>query len=344
MLWLDGLVRDLKYGFRMMRNARLISIAVVLTLAIGIGINSGIFALINGILLRPRTDSNPATFARLYAQYWSRGNPREFFGQFSAAAYKALDERSHSLEDLAAWRADHVLIGEDPTPAIAMEVSRNFFRVYGLTHPLSGRLFRASECAAGSEEQVLVLAEEAWRDRFAADPHILGKTILLNRQTFTVIGITPKDFSGRLHGPGIWVPLTLQHRLTGNKDIFSTDQTPSLWLEGRLLPGLTRTQLEAEANVIVARVPANDPDLKQRVLVTNGAMIEDPVVRTHAFWILLLIFTGAMLLLIVSCASGAVLLLSRAVTRQQEIAVRISRAQHAGESCDSFSRRICCWP
>ena len=71
MLWLNGLIRDLGYGFRMMRSARMVSIAVTLTLAVGLGINTGIFTLINGMLLRARTDSDPATFARLYAQYWS---------------------------------------------------------------------------------------------------------------------------------------------------------------------------------------------------------------------------------------------------------------------------------
>ena len=324
MHWLDDLVRDLKYGFRMARNARLISIAVVLTLAVGIGINTGIFTLINGMLLRPRTDSDPATFARLYAQYWSRGNPREFGGQFSPAAYRAIQERSQSLEELAAWRTDAVLIGEDSTRSLALEVSCNFFSVYGLTQPLSGRLFRKNECAPGSEQRVVVLAEEAWHDRFASDPHILGKTIILNRQPFTVVGITPMDFSGRVRGPGIWVPYTMQHRLTGNDDIFVADLAPSLWLEGRLLPGHSRGQLAAEASVIVTEIPARDPDLKQRVLVTNGAMIEDPIVRTYSFWILLLILSGATLLLLVSCASGAVLLLSRALARQQEIAVRIS--------------------
>ena len=159
-----------------------------------------------------------------------------------------------------------------------------------------------------------MLSEEAWRSRFAADPHILGKVILLNRQPFAVIGITPMDFAGRLRGPGIWVPYTMQHRLTGNEDIFRAERTPTLWLEGRLRPGRTREQLAAEANVIAGRVPAFDPDLKQRVLVTSGALIEDPNVRANSFWILLLIGTGATLLLLVSCASGAVLLLSRATT------------------------------
>jgi predicted permease len=324
LLSLNGLIRDFTYGFRMMRNARFVSVAVTLTLAVGIGINTGIFTIINGILLRPRTNSDPATFARLYAQYWSRGNPRELGGAFSTAAYKAIQERSQSLAELAAWRTDAVQIGEDPTGSLAIEVSCNFFSVYGLIEPLSGRLFHASECAPGTEERVVVISEEAWRERFTADPHLLGKTILLNRQAFTVVGITPANFPGRVRGPGFWVPYTTQHRLTGKEDIFVTDLVPSLWLEGTLLPQHNRDQLRAEANVIVAQVPPPDSDWKGRVLVTNGAMIEDPNIRASSFWIVLLVLTGAMLLLLVSCTSGSVLLLSRAVARQREIAVRIS--------------------
>src|ERR1700732_2620468 len=98
----------------MMRNARLVSIAVTLTLAVGIGINTGIFTIINGMLLRPRTDSDPATFAPLYPQYaarryreyWSQGKPRELAGAFSPAAYRAIQQRSQSLTELAAWRTD----------------------------------------------------------------------------------------------------------------------------------------------------------------------------------------------------------------------------------------------
>ena len=325
MLWLNSLIRDLQYGFRMMRNARLVSIAVTLTLAVGIGINTGIFTLINGILLRPRTDSDPATFARLYAQYWSHGTPRELGGPFSVAAYRAIQERSQSLAELAAWRTDAVIIGEDPTRSLALEVSCNFFSVYGLTEPLTGRLFRAGECAPGTEERVAVIGEEFWRSRFAADPHILGKTILLNRQAFTVVGITPANFAGQLRGGGgIWVPYTTQHRLTGNGDIFVADGAPSLWLEGRLRSQHSRGQLQAELNAIVQQVPPPDPDWKVRALVTNGAMINDPAIRANSFWIALLILTGAMLLLLVSCTTGSVLLLSRALARQREIAVRIS--------------------
>ena len=324
MLWLDNLIRDLKYGLRMARNARLLSLAVVLTLAIGIGIDTGIFTLINGILLRPRVDSDPASFASLIAQYWSHGNQHGYGGQFSPASYRAIAHRAQSLREVAAWRTDGVLIDEDPTRTLALEVSCNFFSVYGLDRALAGRLFRADECAAGSEQPVVVLSEEAWRGRFASDPQIIGKTIMLNRQPFTVIGIIPADFSGRLRGPGIWVPYTMQHRLTGNPDIFAAELVPSLWLQGRLSAGHSRQQLAAEANVIVSGVPTNDANMTLRVLVTNGAEIENPDLLMLKFWIISLILTGGVLLLLVSCTSAAVLLLSRAVARQQEIAIRIS--------------------
>lgn len=154
LLYPNGVIRDLAYGFRTMRKARLLSIAVTLTLAIGIGINAGVFTIINGILFRPRTNAEPATFARLYGQYWSQGSPREFAGTFSRAAYRAIRRRSESLAELAAWRADRVLIGEESTGTLAMEVSCNFFSVYRLKDPFLGRLFRASECEPETAEKV----------------------------------------------------------------------------------------------------------------------------------------------------------------------------------------------
>src|SRR5689334_10392920 len=167
MQWLDDVIRDLRYGIRLARNAKLISIAVVLTLATGIGINSGIFTLINGLLLRPRTDYSPSSFARLYAQYWSRGNPRDAGGQFSLADYRAVQRDSQSLQELAAWRAEQVMFEQDSSSTLAVEVSCNFFSVYGLMRPKLGRLFRPGECAPDSEAQVVVLSEEEWHDRFA---------------------------------------------------------------------------------------------------------------------------------------------------------------------------------
>jgi len=321
---LDELLRDFKYGLRLARNAKLLSVAVVMTLAVGIGINSGVFTIINGMLLRPRVDSNAATFVRLYAQYWSYGNPRDFRGAFSVADYRAISDQSQLLQELAAWRTDQAVVEEDSTAAPVMEVSCNFFSVYGLMQPKMGRLFHPDECKPGSEAPIVILSEEQWRNRFAAEPNVVGKVILLNREPFTVVGIAPANFSGALRSPAIWVPYTMQHRLSAAEDIFRSDETPSVWLEGRLRSAAARRQLAAEVSVITSRVPMFDPKLKQRTMVTSGALIEDPGVRDKAFWILVLIIGGSMLLLGVSCASGAVLLLSRAAARRQEIAVRIS--------------------
>src|SRR5258707_12927852 len=171
----------------MARNAKLISIAVVLTLAVGIGINTGVFTLINGLLLRPRTDSDPATFARLYAQYWLRGNPLGLGGQFSVAAYHAIQRESKVLQALAAWRTDGALIEEEATPSLALEVSCNFFSVYGLTRPSLGRLFGPDDLSSASGGQVVVISEGAWASRVAVGPDILWKRVPTDPQPFPVI-------------------------------------------------------------------------------------------------------------------------------------------------------------
>lgn len=322
--FLDALFRDVQYGLRMLRKTPLISIAVVLTLAVGIGLDTGVFAVINGLLLRPRTDSDPATFVRLYADYTERGAPREYFGEWTPAAYSQLLASSRVLANVAAWRSDGVLLGDDAQRSLALEVSCEFFSVYGLGQPLAGRLFRPDECGAATESSVVVISEELWRTRFGADPQILGRSILLNRQPFTVIGIAPKNFSGRLRGPGIWAPLSVQARLTGDDNIFLHPDTPSFWVEGRLRPGRSRTELASELNVIAAHFSAAGQERKNTVDVTNGSMIADPAIRSVAYWIILLILSGLTLLLVVSCATAAVLLLSRAAARRREIAVRIS--------------------
>jgi predicted permease len=322
--WSEELIRDVRYGGRMLRMAPLISIAVVITLAIGIGLDTGVFTVINGMWLRPRCEVQPETFARLYAQYSLRGQPRDFGGLSSLAAYRALVSQSHFLDQLAAWRTDGVVVEDDATRTLAMEVSCNFFSVYGLQHLRAGRLFRSDECDTGADAHVAIIAEEFWRDRFGSDPQILGKSILLSHQRFTVVGITALDFSGRVRGPGIWVPYTAQPLLTRDRDIFRSDTMPSLWLEGRLRHGATRPQLASEATGIASRLLNDDRDVKTSFVATNGSMIEDPNVRDVAFWIMLIVISGLTLLLIVSCATAAVLLLSRAAARQREIAIRIS--------------------
>ncbi|MGH9521230.1 MAG: ABC transporter permease, partial [Terriglobales bacterium] len=315
--------RDLKYGFRMWRKSPLVFMAVAVTLAIGIGLDAGAFAVINGLLLRPRSDHDPATFARLYAEYTQNKQVTSYGGQFSPSAYRTLQRESRGLAQLAAWRTDGVVLGDDSARTLDMEVSCNFFSVYGLGVPKFGRLFRADECGEGALANVAIVSEELWRERFGSDPQILGKTILVNRIPFTLIGITPLEFSGRLRGPGLWVPLSAQARLTTS--YFSQpDLAPSLWLEGRIRPGMTRAELASELKVLARRVELPSRDLKLNILVTSGALIDDPNVRPSALWIMLAVISGPTLLLLVSCANVAVLLLSRAAVRRREIAVRLS--------------------
>lgn len=320
----DDLLRDLQYGLRMLRNAPLVSIAVAITLAIGIGLDAGAFAIINGLLLRPRVEQDTASFARLFGEYTLRNRPKEWFGQISLASYRAIASESRTLAQLAAWRTDGVLLNDEASRSLDLEVSCNFFSVYRLQSAKFGRLFRADDCADSADPHIAILSEELLQRSFGGDPGIVGKTILLNRVPFTVVGVTPLDFSGRLRGPGIWIPYTAQPLVATSGSIFRMEDAPSLWLEGRLRPNVTRAQLASELSTIAPRLRLPDRDLHLNIRVTSGAMIEDPNIRPVAFWLMLLVGAGLTLLLLVSCANVAVLLLSRAAARRREIAIRIS--------------------
>lgn len=323
--FLEDLYRDLQYGVRMLRSAPLVSIAVAVTLALGIGLDAGVFNVINGLMLRPRAGDNARNFAHLYAEYTEHNRPvLQYGGHLSYSAYRALKDDSHLLEQLAAWRTDSVLIEDDAARSLNMEVTCDFFAVYGLHSAKLGRLFRDDECSESADPRVAVLSEELWQLRFASDPQIIGKSIMLNRVPFTVVGITPLDYAGRLRGPGVWVPYTAQPLLTTTGSLFRLEDTPKLWVEGRLKPNHTRAELAAELNILAPRLRMPQREMTANLLVTSGALIEDPNVRVFAFWIMLLVIAGPTLLLLVSCANVAVLLLSRAAARKREIAIRIS--------------------
>jgi len=318
----DDLHRNLRHGLRQMAGAPLLTLATLLTLTLGIGVDAGVFTLINGMMLRPRVEADVASFAHLYAEYSGRG-AHDLGGQMSLQAYRAMRE-APSLQQLAAWSPVRIRLEDDATPDTGLYVSCEFFSVYGLDRPRLGRLFRPDECAQAPGPPVAVLSEELWASRFHRDPALIGKPVLLNRQPFVVVGVAPLNFSGRLRGLGVWLPYTTQPLLTSSEDRFRLDDSPWLWLEGRLRPGRSRTQLAAELNVIAARLDRAHPDITTTVDVSSGAMIDDPNARAAMKFVLPLIITGLTLLLLTACANVAVLLLSRAVARRREIAVRIS--------------------
>src|SRR5262249_10594288 len=203
------LVRDLRYAWRLIRKAPVLSIATVVTLALGIGLNAGVFTVISGLMLRPRVTADVAKFVHLQPVYSGSREPLHESPECTTGDYIALRDRATTLRALAAWIPRAIRVGKnEPVRDVTMLVSCNFFDVYGLDRVELGRTFHAEECAQPGVP-VAVISDELWRRRFNADPDILATPLILNGDPYTIVGVTPPGFPGRMRGLGVWLPYTL---------------------------------------------------------------------------------------------------------------------------------------
>jgi len=323
--WMETLVEDVRYGLRCLKRSPLLACATVLTLTLGIGLNTGVFTMLNGMLLRARVEKDPDSFAHVSAQYSYDAGQSHLDGAISVADLRAYQAGGRTMDHLAAWGIGRSTFGpDDPTQWLVLPVTCNFFALYGLEQARMGRLFRAEECAKPGAEPVVVIGEELWRSHFGSDPQILGAVIRLNHQPFTVIGVTPAHFSGQLRGPGVWIPYTMQPPFFGGRDFFRESSVQWLMLEGRLKPGETRAAAQAELSVIARQQDRLQPGRKTTIFVTNGSFVQEPSQRAQMLWIAPLIMGALTLILLLACANVTMLMLSRAAARQREIAIRLS--------------------
>lgn len=319
----DNLLQDVRFGFRLIQRSPLLSSAVVLTLALGIGLDTAMFTAVNGVFLRARVEKGPDSFVQLAHQYSGKfEDPWGYTFSASIDDYRAYQSHARSLDNLAVWTSVHATMGDSPSADLNMLVSCNFFSLYGLERPKLGRLFRDDECSTPGSAPVVVISEEMWRRRFAADPQIIGKVISLNRRPFTVVGVTPAHFPGLLKS-GLWIPWTMQP-FFGGDDLFRHGNVPWLVVEGRLKLGYSKSAAQAELNVIATQQDRLQPGRKTTVLLTNGSFAQNPAQRWNAFWIVLLWMGTVTLVLLMVCTNVTTLLLSRATARRQEIAIRLS--------------------
>src|SRR5262245_63881337 len=329
-LWLqpkrleDEMFQDLRYGVRMLMKNPGLTFVIVLLLALGIGVNTGVFTAINGLMMRARVDNDPDSLNHLAPQYAGQFEQLGLDGALSLTDYQAFQSGAHSLSDLAGWAIARVKLDDDAQSQMALMVTRRFFSVYGLERPSLGRLFLADECAAPGGPQVAILSEELWQSRFGADPQIIGKVINLNRRPFTVVGVTPARFSGRLRGWGIWIPYTMQPQFKGGENLFQETGKQWLTVDGRIRPGQSRASAQAELAFIARRQDQLQPGRKTTMVLTNGSLIEEPTLRPKIFWAPWLIMGAPSLVLLITLVILTLLLLAKSTARRKEMAIRLA--------------------
>lgn len=326
--WPEQMAQDLRYGARALAKNPGFTMVAVLAVALGIGVNTGIFSVLNGVALKllpvPRADEIVGVDQRFHGRV--RRNVHGEPGLFSYSEYRDYRANNHVLSGLLAYAPflEATLAGDSPQQLAGAETSCNFFAVLG-ERPALGRTFVEEDCRAPGASPVVVLGDELWRSRFGADPLIVGKSVSLNRAKFVVIGIAAPGFLGLDPWPSaFWAPITMQKALEPDTDLLSEDNTGWLALLGRMRPGATLAEVRADLGVIAARTDQQYPGRTTTLVVHRATFLGRPEERKAVFGIGALVLASVGLVLLIACANVANLLLARASTRQREIAIRLS--------------------
>lgn len=332
--WLEDLYEDLHYGLRVLKQNPAFTVAGVLAIALGVGINVGIFSILNGVALRPLPIPGAAQIvgvSEVLHGHYSR-NVHGEGGMFSYAEYLDYRDHNHIFAGLVAYDpfVEATLAGSRMEQLFGALTSCNFFDVLN-EHPAQGRGFIEADCAARGVSPVVVISDELWHRSFGAAPSFVGKTIVLNHSSFRVIGIAPPQFQGTEVVPtAFWAPIMMQEALDPSPDptrgVDRLEDNNLSWLAmlGRVQPGVSKEQVRADLSVIAGRIDQQYPGRTTSLLISTASIFSRPAEREVLLPIASVVLAAFGLVLLIACANVSNLLLARASARHKEIALRLS--------------------
>jgi predicted permease len=316
--WIEEFVRDIRFASRRLRRSPGFALTAILTLAVGIGANVIVFSALNGIILRPLPVPHPHNLFQIVGGEDS-GDAQSY------PDYRDYQDRNQLFTGILAYKIFRagIEIDRSVSQSWGEAASGNYFDVLGL-HPALGRFFHAADEHGLASAPYVVISYDFWQRRFAADPHILGKVISLNRHPFTFIGVAPQTFHGTdsFFWPDYWIPAVNAQQVTGWDD-FDWRRHREFTLLGRLKPGITQQQASQSIEAVAKQMAKQYPDDQGLTLVVRrpgpSGSSDDPI-RKALFGMTFL----ACLILLAGCANLAGIFAARAADRSGELAIRLA--------------------
>jgi putative ABC transport system permease protein len=302
---------DLRYALRLLSRAPGFTLAVVVVLALGIGANSAIFTVLDKTVIRPLPYADPDRLAMLWEDFSAFGSLKN---RVSPGTFFDWRKRNQVFEEIAAYggpRNMDLASGGAPEEVWGPAVTANLIPMLGI-RPLLGRTFSADE--EGPETKAVVLSYRLWQRRFGGDPNLVGNSILMNGEKYSVIGVMPRGFQYPDRTTELWLPLGLQPQILTRRN------SHFLKVVGRLKRDRNIAQAQSDMSAVARQLATEFPVTNDRVGITVVPLKNEILGDSRATFIILL--SAAACVLLIACANVGNLLLARASSRQREIAVR----------------------